>query len=410
MFSFDPIRAAVEIREQLASDKRKLGFFFGAGTSMALGLPGIDKLTADVESKLKSPYKAQVEAIKTELSGNPNIEDILNRIRLYKELIGQSDTQEYCSIRGRENAQKLDVEVCQKISEIIGVLPDNINPHVILAHFIRSLHMNREHPIELFTTNYDLIIEHAFESVQLPYFDGFVGSVSPFFIQESIEAQLRKEKGLHHYPPRSWTRLWKVHGSINWEMDKTKNQIVRRLSNSKESDKQELMIFPSREKYSQSRKLPFITLQDRLRDFLSSGEVLLVVHGYSFSDEHLNEIVFQSLRANQHLSVITFVFDNLPSSYEQYGKDFRNLSFYAPDKLCIGGVVSNWAEPSLGKKGITDWPFWDNTKKEFNLGNFEKFASYLEIFIGFRSQNISHLNDTNIQENTDRREETSDEK
>ncbi len=36
MSGYDPLKAALEIRAQLASEKRKLGFFFGAGQ-----LPGV---------------------------------------------------------------------------------------------------------------------------------------------------------------------------------------------------------------------------------------------------------------------------------------------------------------------------------------------------------------------------------
>jgi hypothetical protein len=410
MAKYDPVKAALEIREQLASDKRKLGFFFGAGTSMAVGLPGIDKLTDDVCKSLEEPFSTQVNSIKSELYNNPNIEDLLNRIRLYKELIGKSDNLEFCGIKGHEDAKNLDIAVCQKISEIISEKPNNSDSHLILTNFIRSLHANREHPIEIFTTNYDLIFEQAFESARLPYFDGFVGSVSPFFVQESVEAQFNKERGLQYYPPRSWTRLWKVHGSINWEVEEKSNRIIRCLANSDTDKLKELVIFPSREKYSQSRKQPFITLQDHLRGFLISGEVLFVIHGYSYSDEHLNEILFQSLRSNQHLSIITFVYENLPDQYQQYGKDFRNLSFYSPDKLCRGGIVYEWDKPSRKKKDGDIWPFWDEKIKAFTLGEFNQFATCLENFIGFRTLSISPSKEFDTQEPIEHQEESQDER
>ncbi len=37
-------------------------------------------------------------------------------------------------------------------------------------------------PIELFTTNYDLLLEEALEDEEIPYFDGFVGSKKSFLI------------------------------------------------------------------------------------------------------------------------------------------------------------------------------------------------------------------------------------
>ena len=41
-----------------------------------------------------------------------------------------------------------------------------------------------------------------------PHFDGFVGSREPFFDIASIEQD---------EIPRRWARLWKLHGSINWQ-------------------------------------------------------------------------------------------------------------------------------------------------------------------------------------------------
>jgi hypothetical protein len=49
----DSLSVALEIREQLASDSRRPYFFFGAGTSMAAGLPGIVRLTIVIKILLK---------------------------------------------------------------------------------------------------------------------------------------------------------------------------------------------------------------------------------------------------------------------------------------------------------------------------------------------------------------------
>ncbi len=108
------------------------------------------------------------------------------------------------------------------------------------------------------------------------------------------------------------------------------------------------MIFPSREKYADSRRLPFLTYQDRLRKFLSSGEVMLVIAGYSFCDAHLNEIIFQGLRSNSRVAATALVFGTCvdantgtqlvcPDHVLAHGETFRSLTIYGPDKACIGG-------------------------------------------------------------------------
>lgn len=49
---FDPVSLAQEIREQMASARRRIGFLCGAGTSIYAGVPGLVQLTGKVASGL----------------------------------------------------------------------------------------------------------------------------------------------------------------------------------------------------------------------------------------------------------------------------------------------------------------------------------------------------------------------
>jgi len=380
--SYDPWEIAEEIREQLASEKRKIAFFFGAGTSMAVGLPGIDLLTEKIASELKEAEKTSYESVKSHLPEKVNIELILDRIRIIRELIGDSEEREIDGLKGKKNAANLDSRICELISKIIkeAKIPED-KPHNIFAQWLWLLHNKRYYPAEIFTANYDLLFEISMEAYGVPFFDGFIGAVNPFFAPESVEA----DKGSIHedvLPPRAWTRLWKMHGSINWHIHENK-KITRFLNG---HSKGELVIFPSREKYSESRKLPFIAFQDRFRRVLTIGECLLIVVGYSFSDEHINDILFQSLRSNPRLSASSFLFGEevvegkrtIPDKILKYGIEHRNLSILGPDQACIGGIIEKWSSPSRAPKEDQKWVFWDSTQKIFTLGDFNLFASFLE--------------------------------
>ncbi len=73
--------------------------------------------------------------------------------------------------------------------------------------------METHRPVELFTVNYDLLIEAGLEELGVPYFDGFVGVVNGRFAPELIEpTDAREETRL----PAGFVRLWKLHGSTNW--------------------------------------------------------------------------------------------------------------------------------------------------------------------------------------------------
>lgn len=66
MAQFDPYSVAAEVREQISSARRRIGFLTGAGTSMTVGLPGIVDLTNQVETLLAEPEKSYFRTIREE--------------------------------------------------------------------------------------------------------------------------------------------------------------------------------------------------------------------------------------------------------------------------------------------------------------------------------------------------------
>jgi len=152
----------------------------------------------------------------------------------------------------------------------------------------------------------------------------------------------------------------------------------------------DLMIFPSREKYSDSRRLPFVALHDRLRRLTAAGECLLLVAGYSFSDQHVNDIFFGNLRANNRFSATVLLFDSLKKKEIEQNlvtpaRGIRNLTVYAPDMALIGGVLAEWSRPTTKPPSGAKWPFWDEAAGKFALGNFSNLPTFLREFIGARS-------------------------
>jgi hypothetical protein len=388
MAKFTQKDAVREILEQLTSEKRKLGFLMGAGTSMAVGLPGINALTSKVDGKLNTAEKKILSTIQTGIHESPNIEKILDKIRLCRELFEGENGGEYYGIMGYDAAKALDIKICNSIREVIQSEPISDDaPHTIFSQWLKALYATRISPVEIFTLNYDLILEEAMEKAGVPFFDGFIGSSRPFFAPESVDIEYGNSNN-SFYPPIGWTRLWKLHGSLNWFSQTTGDEtIITRSSYQKDEAERELMIFPSREKYSQSRKLPFLTYQDRLRKFLAKGETLLVVCGYSFSDQHINEILFQGLRSNPRLTIITLIYgDSVEGSPKRKiqnfivdsGKRFRNFTIVGPDQVLIGGVNEIWEPIPTGAEEAEISRYWDGNN--FLLGDFRSFTLFLEYF------------------------------
>ncbi len=397
----DPIRQLKYLRQALSQNKKPLGFFLSAGCPLAVEMPesspplipDIDGLTKYVSAELDKPkadgerniFSILIDELKKTGNQNPNIENILSFVRDLRQVsLGA------VSIRGLSESELISLEqdICKKIVEKTNVLlPNQGTPYHQLAQWIHLIDRSNS-PIECFTTNYDLLIEQAFEETGVAYFDGFVGSRQPFFDLRAIEDSLI---------PNHWTRLWKVHGSINWYLNDKKK--VYRSTNVNSSDSH--LIHPSHLKYDESRKMPYLALIDRLNSFLRQTSAILLTSGYSFNDTHLNDTIESALKANPTAIVIALLYGKYCNKYEKAfkcAKERFNLSAWAFDQSVIGGQQGFWhvktpedinneslqsvLEPiSIEVNGVNS----NNTPThnyELKLGDFAKLGAFLQTLIG----------------------------
>jgi hypothetical protein len=320
----------------------RIGFFIGAGCPLAVRVPNgpstkplipeIAGLTAQVKTALDAhaDLKDVAALAWTRIVGRgvdaPTIEDVLSHIRTLKSLCGNTAIDGFTS----DQLVNLDLTICEQVRSIVSVpLPVNDTPYHVLASWIQAI--GREKPVEIFTTNYDLLLEQALEEQRVPYFDGFVGSDSAFLDLESMA-----EDDL----PARWARLWKIHGSINWWM--TKKTKIRRSRDKVEGE--QLLIYPSHLKYDQSRQMPYYAMLDRLGTFLRSDQCVLLTCGYSFGDEHINAYIGQGLAGNPNASCVAMIFgdrSNVPKAVA-LAKRHANLTVLAADGGVVGTVDRVW--------------------------------------------------------------------
>ncbi|TAF08830.1 MAG: SIR2 family protein [Flavobacteriia bacterium] len=390
----DPIKHIKFLRQTLSQDKKPLGFFISAGCPLAVNMaegkwpliPDVAKLTEYIINELKSETaeknnfdKLIDEVILSKLKSN-NIEDILSFLRGLKEVSVGS------SVRGftKENLVELEKNICNKIVGKLEVnLPDKDTPYHKLAQWIS---IDREKPIEVFTTNYDLLLEEAFEDLSIPYFDGFVGSRQSFFDLRAVEDNLI---------PKHWTRLWKIHGSINWFQKKNKE--VYRSSLTK-SNGDSYLIYPSHLKYEQSRKMPYLALIDQLNRFIRQPNSLLIISGYSFNDQHLNDTIISALKANPNSMAIALLFDTM--TYEKGGEIVErypeaiktakrnNLALWAYDEAIIGTARGKWKIPVDIEDEENLAECYDKKDQQLKLGDFSKLGDFLQALIGYNQTKL----------------------
>ncbi|MDR6942956.1 SIR2 family protein [Mucilaginibacter pocheonensis] len=384
----DPLRELTEIRNQLSYTKR-LGFLFGAGTSKAMGISDINALTKKIEESLDATNKAFFSTVKASLDADQqHIEAILNQIRLIRQITSDKKAKVYEGITG-EDAKKLDKTICDSIYKIISTEEEGANVS-IARKFISWLNwMSRDFVKEIFTTNYDMILEKSFENLLIPFYDGFVGSFEPFFAHETLDSKSRFDK-----PPVSWIRIWKLHGSLGWfwklNEDKKTYRVIRLSSGAKDKyPDSELVIYPSRDKYESSRKQPFTSYFDRLKESLISGEGIFIISGYSFSDEHVNEVIFNGLNQNNRLHIIAFFYADEPlDNLVKHTKNVPNFTLIGPTKASISGMYGKW---TLAKDGELVDPFWDKTNSKLKLGDFKELVNFLILSSGLKDKIDTHV-------------------
>lgn len=402
----NPVRQLKYLRQTLSQNKKPLGFFLSAGCPLAVKMPDgqwplipdIAGLTKFVSGELSSNEAAKnafdrlLDELKKAVSSEPNIEEILSFVRGLKQVsAGATDVRGLTKIE----LEKLEKDICQKIVDRTRVpLPNRSTPYHQLAQWMQLIDRD-DSPIECFTTNYDLLLEQALEETGVAYFDGFVGSRRPFFDLRAIEDCLI---------PKHWSRLWKVHGSINWFMNDHQEVFRSTDLNPGESH----LIHPSHLKYDESRKMPYLALIDRLNAFLRQTSSMLITCGYSFNDIHINNTIMNALRANSTSMVIALLHDtytyadgdgNQIPRYERAfscAKERLNLSAWCFDEAVIGGVQGTWrvlVPDSLDEGNLGDAIAPTNAEIQgegepgavnyhFKLGDFAIFGSFLQALIG----------------------------
>lgn len=370
----NPDRFMSDLRQVLSQGRKRIGLLVGAGAPLAIRvdekkclyeagsplIPGVDELTRIAIAGLENQQAIAVAAIQADLGAGGNIESILSRIRLLQQALGKT------KVNGLDGDAygELGKALCTKIGEVVGAdLPLERNAYTELVAWISGT--LRSHSVEIFTTNYDLLFEEAFERARAPYFDGFSGGSSPFFDPVTVAS---------NDLPARWSRLWKLHGSIGWALEN--DSVVRGKGRGATQ-----LVYPDHLKYDLTQKQPYSALFERLKHFLLTPDTLLLAIGFSFRDAHVCAVLDEALAMNANSAVFAFQYRALGEETAacRLACDRPNLTVYAADGAVVGGVPGLWRLGELPK----NWAniragFWGarNGSDRFLLGDFAAFSRF----------------------------------
>jgi hypothetical protein len=383
----DPRPVIDSLRTQVATHDKRIAFLFGAGTSCSVSpkgssgkplIPAVAALTAicaDAVIKLGTPEAEAWKALTGEcetIHKRCDIEVMLSRLRMKLDAMGPSDTLIKLS---RDKISEIEKTITSTIARVVSpdleTIPEAYAHHQ-LGRWISST--PRKFPVEIFTTNYDLLIERALEDQRVPIFDGFVGSYRPFFLPDSL---FKTDVG----PGQNWVRLWKIHGSVNWKWE---NILGRRRIIRSEPVLTGEMILPSHYKYDESRKQPYLTLLDRLRRVMEQDDTLLITSGYSFSDEHINSVILEALGSRPRTHAVSLQFEDIKedTDLDRAARSLKNIIVIGPTAGIVAGRRVAWKVPEEAAAGEDEAVSVtvDSGKApvvRVSLGNFAGLAKFL---------------------------------
>lgn len=311
-------------------------FFFGAGATQEAGCFTSFDMLSDLQAKYTDgPKKEALDFLISCLSyhstwksckqknfvHSPNIEELVLLLRRIVDRdsylpypITGSWSDKINSLEAREEDlfAKLLMDIEGYLTEWVkGKHPpfDYLNP---ITKFLKD-YPDEKFLIDIFTLNYDLIIENHFNSDTETLLDyGFTQGKWVGF-DERVEA--RDSRRIFYY---------KLHGSLGWCKTEDGSIWEKRYA-PKEGNPRDLMIFGYGNKFLSIN--PFLSLIYEFNQKLREKNYIIVI-GYSFFDPYINNLLFEAItqpNSDKKLIIVNFrALDQYESQKEVDGEiDFQ---------------------------------------------------------------------------------------
>lgn len=284
--------------------------------------------------------RSNLEVLSSEL--NKILEHFTNNISAIEQSIASSDTQK------RESAFNKLVMFIMSFASRTGTR-DRLN---------------------IFTTNYDRLIEAGADVAGLRLIDRFVGALTPVFRSSRMDVDM------HYNPPgirgeprylEGVARFTKLHGSLDWI---NVGNDIRRIGlpfgaktlkpfldvAGLSTNYSSLMIYPNSAKDRETAEYPYVEL---FRDFaaaLCRPNSTLVTYGYSFGDDHINRVIRDMLTIpSTHLVVIDYSDSTgrIMKNFNQWGHQSQMSLIIGKDTANIDDLVDYYLpKPSIDRASI----------------------------------------------------------
>jgi len=295
---------------------KNLHFLFGAGTSSG-AIPTMVEIKKDLDKDIEDNHK-EFYAVYTSVKKD-NLEEVLHVLyanRYYLE--GTNDVGEKNDNKELRCVENLIKHIQKFMFNKINIPKNAPNAtdvlQLYLKFFSKLTFRNKDlSRINIFTTNNDLFNEKALDHLNINYNNGFGGGLERRFNPARFRYTFsrRIDLNLEKFEPlENMVYLYKLHGSVNWvesEGNSLFNIEELALKGGEETPEDKpVLIFPTPLKQNQSLGSPYADLIREFQAKLTLPNAVLFIIGYSFSDEHLNNIIYQALASNPSILLVIF--------------------------------------------------------------------------------------------------------
>ncbi len=339
------------IQEKLQSlfDQKNLNFLLGSGTSCN-AVPTMAGLYKEFKEVLKdnTQYTNRERNLIAGIDDKGSLEALLTTLYSLKGFMDTYNPQ----IEGQKKRIACINQLISKVERFIynklNVLAkDPYTPEVetVLGTYRTfyskvALRSKENARLNVFTTNNDMFNEVALDSLNIHYLNGFSGGINRYFNPASFNYTLSKRMDVaidKFEPVDNLVYLYKIHGSVNWveKQNDTDGSFfsIKEVPISVADEGNSTLIYPTPLKQDKSLGAPYVDLFREFQHKLLEPNSVIVVIGYSFCDDHVNDIIYRGLATNSSLNVV--IINDVESKPVAKIKDKRIYRIWSTPKASV---------------------------------------------------------------------------
>lgn len=403
-----PLADEIELEAHLSSLLRleNIGLLLGAGASVAAG--GLTMVVLWAKFVNDSPGDAawmvehgflSAESARAENPVIPNIEHLIDSLEIaqfdwtrqmshfeenfFEYMPGEEElAQNLKDLKSSKAALFKTVVGAALLSEDWWRSPSGVeadatalaSQRTILQKLVSARQPGQASPW-VFTTNYDLAVEWAAESIDLQVSNGFLGVHTRRFSPQSFDLGFRntQARGEARFGVYN-IYLAKLHGSLTWKEEHGQifeiaaplaHQRITDFMNEQDGSELGLMVMPRAAKYRDTVGFVLGELFRRFAEFMSQPQSCLILCGYGFGDEHINRLIRSALLNPTFQLVVYFPDFNGNPKDKNLPLPLRTLlSLNNPRVTVVGGGSSHAYIDSLARH-LPDPLIYDEDMRRF---------------------------------------------